>query len=828
VTGPQRAATHHRAGLDDKITAELWQVIQPEFASLMSWQPAAGVLRFPRSHPLLGVRVCAVVGCEEMRSKTTGLCPTCDARWQQADQPPLEKFIAVPRVYLRSNESGPCSVPECALPWKGWKSKLCNSHYLQQRQTIRLPLEQFVRHPDVVPLPGYGPCPVVACSRDREGAGTYCGRHRDRWRRYRTQHPDADELRWRHTEPAAVERDQVSLRGLAPRLVAEVIYALQERTRQGIQTRSHHLRPVCTAALACHAGSLQAIPVAELASVPAGLHKSMVTLARRQQLNPDTERVKDEWDVTAFGHSGTLKFTELSQPWLREATKRWAHDDLPRRRGTDVTRVVQTQINSLVLLSDSLRLQRDDHGDRLTALSRTDITAFCNRMAYLQQQDVLSGYKRIYTCRDVRRILTRMRGMGLTRAGQPLHRLPDDFALGQQDIPDTPDDAEAGRDLPAEVMRHLCGHLARLEDTSVELRVAVELLIDTGRRPNEICQLGVDCLERDGDGKPVLVYDNLKGNRHKRRLPIPEATAALVATQQDRVTARFPDAPRDQLKLLPAPTRNPLGTKGITKGWVSGRHRRWVDSLPPLLVPVPVIEDGQQKTTQLPFDPARIYLYAYRHTYAQRHADAGVAVDVLRELMGHRQIGTSQQYYRVGEQRRRDAVERVTTMQFDRHGNRIWRQAKALLDSERVRRAVGEVAVPYGSCSEPSNVAAGGDDCPVRFRCVGCAHFSTDISYLPDLETYLADLLRNRERLLATVEVDDWAKAEAMPTDAEIGRVRRLIARVKADLDGLTDTERFQIDEAITIVRRNRSTVVALGMPRARQPLPDVRPERTA
>ena len=98
------------------------------------------------------------------------------------------------------------------------------------------------------------------------------------------------------------------------------------------------------------------------------------------------------------------------------------------------------------------------------------------------------------------------------------------------------------------------------------------------------------------------------------------------------------------------------------------------------------------------------------------------------------------------------------------------------LDSEHVRRAVGEVAVPYGSCSEPSNVAAGGTDCPVRFRCVGCAHFSTDVSYLPDLEAYLADLLRMRERLLsAVVDADDWAKAEAMPSDEEITRVRRLI-----------------------------------------------------
>jgi hypothetical protein len=38
---------------------------------------------------------------------------------------------------------------------------------------------------------------------------------------------------------------------------------------------------------------------------------------------------------------------------------------------------------------------------------------------------------------------------------------------------------------------------------------------------------------------------------------------------------------------------------------------------------------------------------------------------------------------------------------------------------------VGSVAVPYGTCTEPSNVAAGGDDCPLRFRCAGCDHFRT-------------------------------------------------------------------------------------------------------
>ncbi|MFG1879356.1 hypothetical protein ACGFIV_31405 [Sphaerisporangium sp. NPDC049003] len=38
-------------------------------------------------------------------------------------------------------------------------------------------------------------------------------------------------------------------------------------------------------------------------------------------------------------------------------------------------------------------------------------------------------------------------------------------------------------------------------------------------------------------------------------------------------------------------------------------------------------------------------------------------------------------------------------LQFDRQGNRIWRQAQALLDSEHARRSIGEVAVPFGVCA---------------------------------------------------------------------------------------------------------------------------------
>jgi len=642
---------------------------------------------------------------------------------------------------------------------------------------------------------------------------------------------ELDEQRWRRTTPAVAIGGEVSLRGLGDRVVAEMLFGLQQRVEEGRKTPHYNFRK-----LADHARLHEVRCVGDIdpGALPSDIGLLVLytrTLAGRQQLNPETERLKDEWDATVFGcRGGTLRFTSIVQPWLREAAKVWAYDDLPRRRGVNAKTSCQTYIRYLGMLSESLCLQRVDNGARPAALGRTDIDAFRNRLAFLQAEGVISIPLRTDILRGLRSTLARMRSLGLTRVGQPLHGLPDDFAVRESDVPSEPEDCATGKDLPPEVLAVICRHLDELEmASSPEIRIAVELLIDTGRRPEEICQLGFDCLERDEQDKPVLIYDNFKANRLGRHLPIQQATAALIDRQRQRVRDRFPDTPRSELKLLPAATRNPYGKKAIGGDWVGKRHRAWITALPEMMVRTVIEVDGRSGKKMEPFDKQRIFLYAYRHSWAQRHADAGVPVNVLRELMDHRQMDTTQTYYSVGEKRRRDAVDRVTAMQFDRHGNRVWQQAKALLDSEYLRRAVGSVAVPYGTCSEPSNVAAGGDDCPVRFRCIGCAHFSTDVSYLPDLEAYLADLLRSRERLRgAFTAADSWAKTEAMPSDEEISRIRRLISRVKAEVDDLSPEDRTQIEEAVGVVRRARSSVVGLGLPRIPQPIPDIRPDRSA
>jgi hypothetical protein len=121
----------------------------------------------------------------------------------------------------------------------------------------------------------------------------------------------------------------------------------------------------------------------------------------------------------------------------------------------------------------------------------------------------------------------------------------------------------------------------------------------------------------------------------------------------------------------------------------------------------------------------------------------------------------------------------------------------------------------------------------VRFRCVGCSHFRTTVAHLPDLQAYLDDLLRTRERLAATVDgVDEWARLDATPTQEEITRIRQLITRIKGDLADLDQAERARIDDAVAVVRRHRAAhAVPLGMPTVRTaapPAPTTTAEATA
>ena len=106
---------------------------------------------------------------------------------------------------------------------------------------------------------------------------------------------------------------------------------------------------------------------------------------------------------------------------------------------------------------------------------------------------------RYHRCRRVRILLDGIRLLGLARPGQAAAGLPGDVVITVADLPARAEPGEPGRDLPPEIMQALCAALDGVEPG--EFKTAVQIAIDTGRRPEEIVGLPLDCLTRDRDGK---------------------------------------------------------------------------------------------------------------------------------------------------------------------------------------------------------------------------------------------------------------------------------------------------------------------------------------
>lgn len=543
----------------------------------------------------------------------------------------------------------------------------------------------------------------------------------------------------------------------------------------------------------------------------------------------------DTWDLQAFGYgraTAHARFkgrvdragrgaTDISQPWLPSIAKEWVLRGALRRLSASY---MDDVVLSIALLSATLR-ERADAGNDASRLGREDITAHLIRLGQLRETALLSRSGQQRCVRFLNCVLEDIRQWGLTDASRDAAGLPEGFALTRRDHPQgfTRGVDEPSNALPREVVRQLLApaSLALLESGAGRWAVNwFKLALGTGRRPGEISRLPLEgCLDynvlRDGNGAErthaVLIHNMSKVGLTFYRLPIDAETAAVIEEQRQQVLDAYPDTDRARLPLFPHPHHNESGQRPVATYQVEVSLRRWVQALPELRVPQ-MDEDGRAPGAGAPVDGTRqfprqkVYPYALRHTWAQDHADAGTPLEVLQDLLGHSKPSTTQGYYRMTHARRREAMTRLSRLQLTNTGSLVAAGLRVLEREEDLRGQVGSVAVPFGTCVEPNNVKAGGHSCPYRMRCLGCSHFRTDPSYLPELGEYLTQLLVSRERLIAVDStLEPWARDSAMPSMEEIDRVRHLIRRCENELESLTEEERAEINTCVAQVRTARA-----------------------
>lgn len=787
------------------------------------WDPARLLLIPRRDGRLARVGPCLVEGCRNRRRGVDPLCHSHSGHFARSGIDDLGAWLADagsrPRRNWVSEET--CAVTDgqdgrCPRPVTGpWR--LCHAHDVtwKEQRDAGVAFEAFMAR--ARPLASFGPCVVASCYLGAaHRRSRLCQLHDNLW--HSAGCPAGVEFEtWAGVARQPANALILSLRGLPELVRLELLYAIGARVRDQVRTGTDTMRRYVDHLRFSGVASVLELDLAGFD--PTGCRdwarfaRFCVDRVRLAYGDVDTERAADVWDMRHFGRSGRLDFSRIRQVWLREAAKAWAATALANRNH----QLVRARVHAVAVLSEVLA-GGPGGGEDPAVLSRADIDRFLVRV-----RSAVSPAGKRYSVRrtativeDCAFVLRDAREMGL------LSGLAPTFAIRRGDAGRQARDEEPGRALPAhvvtqldanlEIMRSVPGtsggpahrSLGVLGDSAGDMAVLAYLLLKgTGRRVGEVASLHLDCLDVDEAGKAVLIYDNHKAARMGRRLPLADSglVEAIVA-QAAWVRAAFPATPGAGLWLLPRGTRNTTGTAHISAGQIAMWMRVWVAR-------IPRIDAGGPDAAGAPldFDRARIHPHAFRHTYAQTLADQGVAAPVLRDLMDHHSIDTTLGYYRVGEAKKRAAMELLARHTIDNRGTARPVEGKPSRVSE-LREQLSWVAVPMGKCAEPTNVRAGGQACPIRYQCAGCPHFESDPSYLPELAAYADDLRREREGLIA-IGAADWVVANVT---GQLEVIANHIAHHQAALERLPARERAVINDATATVRKARQAVpVAFG-----------------
>ena len=774
-----------------------------------AWRPGewdGGLLLFTGdlASPRTAAWPCRTPRCPTATRRPPGRCDGCrraragaGTGWDQFDAAPPARA----RRPLRPDR---CTVPGCEgdLHCSG----LCFRHERNWGKDRSEPVAAFIAR--ARPLARAAGCRVPGCDRESVTGRGLCRFHDQRLlRAHAVSVLTGEQLAaWIAAERPRPGVHQFSLAGLPELLQAEMLFALRRRDQAAPPLDPTEIRIL----LARLDGAASLREASELAVCESG-GTQYNTAARglfrdlRRHLDQAWARycgtdpfAGDVWQVALLdlrvnasrrwpATRGVIDLRVIEPAWLREIVRDWARTTRPcLQRLRETIRACQAASGALALSghADPAGLGAGDFTrilDAITTQHRAGGTLYPashrNLMTYQFCQLIEHG-----------------RASGLMEAvpgpfrPAPRHRVRDD-----------PNEDETGKALPEMVIAQLdarldllgpAGRAGAIPAASMQLmhQAIYQILRDTGRRPGEVVTLRPGCIEVI-DGQHNLIYDNHKAGRMRRRLPVTSATAAIiVAWQQHRCTLRLP--PGQDRWLFPSPLLRANQARGhITPAAVARAFRTWVARAG--VIDSELTGPGG---TPVPFDLTLMAPYALRHSYARRHADAGVPVDVLKELMDHASVTTTMGYYQIGLKRKQQAIRAVGALATDAAGNPAPFTSPAAYEK-------ASVSVPFGNCTEPSNVKAGGGSCPIRFQCAGCGFYRPGPSYLPALEQHIAGLRADRETAIAI------GAAAYVTTNitAEIDAFTGAADQMRQRLDALPPGQREEIEHASKLLRRARA-----------------------
>ena len=717
------------AGRHPGLLEKLMAVIRPEFRD--------DILVFDPEDPVFGGELCRVSGCGRT-ARNVGMCHGHHQRWVQAGKPALDQFS----VSGVAPWHGHAPLSSCRAPGCGFgvaQQGLCFRHSHAWRRAGRPGMDGWLAglaDPAAVPQ-DHPVCAIGPCQLWRHPGAVLCYSHHRRWQRAGS--PGSEEF-IRECQVPAGDRERADLPPLPRQLRLELQYALQCRHDDNmIETRPTVIRSVTRWLAGSGAVSLldrdeqdwrrrftprNNPPVLGLVIYAC---RRVATLAEGQGW--ENEYPRDIWRLNRLGIDSahaTLRFSGISQPWLKDLAKRWTRWRLSTGLSAGACYQGVQAVTRFGAFLEQAGIQEAGQ------VSREVLERY---LAVLQTE--LAGKRAHRACIGlVNTFLQAIRRHGWDTS------LPPSAMFFPEDYP------KGGEKLPRALAEHV---MAQVEDPAnlarqgnPAYRLITIILIRCGLRVSDATGLPSDCVVRDADGAPYLRYYNRKMKR-EALVPIDDELQALIGDQQNRARERWPDGTP---VLFPRPTANIDGHRPVSYTSYRDALYRWLEDC-----------DVRDEYGQ----PVHLTPHQWRHTLGTALINRDVPQHVVQKILDHDSPLMTAHYARLSDKTVRDHWEKARKISATGQpvqlspdgplGDAAWAK-------HHLARATQ--ALPNGYCQLPM-----AKTCPHANSCLTCPMFVTTAEFLP----------QHRAQRQAVLQIVTAAEA------AGHARVAEMNKQVAANLD---------------------------------------------
>jgi integrase len=462
----------------------------------------------------------------------------------------------------------------------------------------------------------------------------------------------------------------------------------------------------------------------------------------------DADYAADHWDAARLGvptlrGRGSVRFDTISQDWLRDPVKRWSRFRL-------ATGCAFTTISSGALALSRFSIFLAERHPEVTDESSITRAVLEDYLSWLLAKRYSSS--------------TRALSLSMLRVfSDACHRhgwLPG-LAAGAviyvEELPFHHD--QVARFIPEFVMAQLESETALGKIAHTTTRNLVVVLIETGLRGGEACNLAFNPMLDDSVGWPCLRFEATKV-RAEQLIPLSAKAAAAIRSQQAYVTGQWPAG---SPWLFPGIADNDDGSKPCSHSSFTRQLAHWQQVI-----------DLRDQAGQ----PVRVTGHQFRHTLGTRLINSGVPQHVVQKLLGHASPNMTAHYARIHDSTIRAAFDTYQQQRVNTAGEILGFDPDApTAGAEWVKHNLSRIqdSLPNGYCGRPPQ-----QDCPHPNACLTCPDFQTTPEFLDIHRRQATD---NR-RLIASADSNGQFRLAA-----NLRQVQTSLDRIIPALEALPDPE---------------------------------------